>query len=123
MDDRTFDIAVIGAGPAGLAAALYAGRSLVRTVVIEGKAPGGQLLNTELIEDYPGFMSILGHELCNHEEAVPRPDSNLGAVSAAEASSDKITAVDGKSLRVVGLIVVGFLQRAEELFQFSGRDE
>src|SRR5437016_11485061 len=62
--------------------------------------------------------SILGHELCNHEEAVPRPDSNLGAVSAAEASSDKITAVDGKSLRVVGLIVVGFLQRAEELFQF-----
>lgn len=63
MDDRTFDIAVIGAGPAGLAAALYAGRSMVRTVVIEGKAPGGQLLNTELIEDYPGFMSILGHEL------------------------------------------------------------
>ncbi len=63
MDDRTFDIAVIGAGPAGLAAALYAGRSMVRTVVIEGKAPGGQLLNTELIEDYPGFISILGHEL------------------------------------------------------------
>jgi thioredoxin reductase (NADPH) len=63
VDDRTFDIAVIGAGPAGLAAALYAGRSLVRTVVIEGKAPGGQLLNTELIEDYPGFVSILGHEL------------------------------------------------------------
>jgi thioredoxin reductase (NADPH) len=63
VDDRTFDIAVIGAGPAGLAAALYAGRSLVRTVVIEGKAPGGQLLNTELIEDYPGFMSILCHEL------------------------------------------------------------
>jgi thioredoxin reductase (NADPH) len=58
-----FDIAVIGAGPAGLTAALYAGRSKVRAVVIESKAPGGQLLNTELIEDYPGFKSILGGDL------------------------------------------------------------
>jgi thioredoxin reductase (NADPH) len=58
-----YDIAIIGAGPAGLTAALYAGRSKVRAVVIEAKAPGGQLLNTELIEDYPGFRSILGGEL------------------------------------------------------------
>jgi thioredoxin reductase (NADPH) len=63
VDDRTYDVAVIGAGPAGLTAALYAGRSMVRTVLIEGKAPGGQLLNTELIEDYPGFISILGGDL------------------------------------------------------------
>jgi thioredoxin reductase (NADPH) len=58
-----YDIAIIGAGPAGLTAALYAGRSKVRSVVIEAKAPGGQLLNTELIEDYPGFKSILGADL------------------------------------------------------------
>jgi len=58
-----YDIAIIGAGPAGLTAALYAGRSKVRAVVIEAKAPGGQLLNTELIEDYPGFKSILGGDL------------------------------------------------------------
>jgi thioredoxin reductase (NADPH) len=58
-----YDIAIIGAGPAGLTAALYAGRNKVRAVVIEAKAPGGQLLNTELIEDYPGFKSILGGEL------------------------------------------------------------
>lgn len=58
-----YDIAIIGAGPAGLTAALYAGRSKVRSVVIEAKAPGGQLLNTELIEDYPGFKSILGVDL------------------------------------------------------------
>ena len=58
-----YDIAIIGAGPAGLTAALYAGRSKVRAVVVEAKAPGGQLLNTELIEDYPGFKSILGGEL------------------------------------------------------------
>ena len=58
-----YDIAIIGAGPAGLTAALYAGRSKISAVVIEAKAPGGQLLNTELIEDYPGFKSILGGDL------------------------------------------------------------
>jgi thioredoxin reductase (NADPH) len=58
-----YDIAIIGAGPAGMTAALYAGRSKVSAVVIEAKAPGGQLLNTELIEDYPGFKSILGADL------------------------------------------------------------
>lgn len=63
MDERTYDIAIIGGGPAGLTAALYAGRSKVRTVLLEGKAPGGQLLNTELIEDYPGFQSITGGDL------------------------------------------------------------
>jgi thioredoxin reductase (NADPH) len=63
VDDRTYDIAIIGGGPAGLTAALYAGRSKVRTVVLEGKAPGGQLLNTELIEDYPGYLSITGGDL------------------------------------------------------------
>ena len=63
MDERTFDIAIIGGGPAGLTAALYAGRSKVRTVLFESKAPGGQLLNTELIEDYPGYVSITGGDL------------------------------------------------------------
>jgi thioredoxin reductase (NADPH) len=63
VDDRTFDLAIVGGGPAGLTAALYAGRSKVRTVLFEGKAPGGQLLNTELIEDYPGYVSITGGEL------------------------------------------------------------
>ena len=66
MDERTYDIAIIGGGPAGLTAALYAGRTKVRAVVLEGKAPGGQLLNTELIEDYPGYLSITGGDLAVH---------------------------------------------------------
>jgi thioredoxin reductase (NADPH) len=60
---RDTDIAIIGGGPAGLTAALYAGRNMDRAVLFESKGPGGQLLNTELIEDYPGFASILGVEL------------------------------------------------------------
>jgi thioredoxin reductase (NADPH) len=60
---RTFDIAIVGGGPAGLTAALYAGRSEVRCALFESKVPGGQLLNTELLEDYPGFVSVMGVDL------------------------------------------------------------
>ena len=58
-----FDVIIIGAGPAGMCAAMYAGRGMLRAVVLERGIPGGELLNTEKIEDYPGFLSILGPEL------------------------------------------------------------
>jgi thioredoxin reductase (NADPH) len=58
-----YDVVIVGAGPAGLCAALYAGRGMLKTVTIERGAPGGELLNTDLIEDYIGFESIKGWEL------------------------------------------------------------
>ena len=67
-----YDVVIIGAGPAGMTAAMYAGRSMLRAVVLERGFPGGELLNTELIEDYPGFESILGHELATKFEAHAR---------------------------------------------------
>lgn len=63
MSDHRFDVIIVGAGPAGLCAAMYAGRGMLHTVVLERGLPGGELLNTEKIEDYPGFVSILGPEL------------------------------------------------------------
>ena len=50
-----FEIVIVGGGPAGLAAALYASRALRRTALIERKAPGGQIALTGAVENYPGF--------------------------------------------------------------------
>ncbi len=57
------DLIIIGAGPAGMCAAMYAGRGMLDAVVLERGVPGGELLNTEWIDDYPGFEHILGREL------------------------------------------------------------
>ena len=57
------EVVIIGAGPAGMCAAMYTGRSMLDAVVLERGFPGGELLNTETVEDYPGFEHILGAEL------------------------------------------------------------
>ncbi len=53
--DRNVDILIIGAGPAGLTAGMYAGRAGLKTIVLEKEIIGGQLSLTDFIEDYPGF--------------------------------------------------------------------
>ncbi|KAF1305532.1 thioredoxin-disulfide reductase [Enterococcus saccharolyticus] len=58
-----YDVIVIGAGPAGMTAALYASRSNLSVAMIERGAPGGQMNNTAEVENYPGFEMILGPEL------------------------------------------------------------
>src|SRR5689334_19589001 len=63
IERHVFDVIIVGGGPAGLCAALYAGRGMLHTVLLERGVPGGELLNTEWIEDYPGFQKIKGREL------------------------------------------------------------
>ncbi|ASE37741.1 MULTISPECIES: thioredoxin-disulfide reductase [Staphylococcus] len=58
-----FDVAIVGAGPAGMTAAVYASRADLSTVMIERGMPGGQMANTEEVENFPGFDFVTGPDL------------------------------------------------------------
>lgn len=60
---EAYDVIVVGAGPAGLTAGVYAGRARLRTLVLEGMMPGGQVVVTSHIENYPGVGPTTGTEL------------------------------------------------------------
>ena len=55
MQSADYDVVIIGGGPAGLTAGMYASRAMLKTVMIEKAAPGGQILLTDWMENYPGF--------------------------------------------------------------------
>lgn len=61
--EKIYDVIIIGAGPAGMTAAVYTSRANLSTLMLERGIPGGQMANTEDIENYPGFEMILGPEL------------------------------------------------------------
>ncbi|HKD34442.1 MAG TPA: FAD-dependent oxidoreductase [Gaiellaceae bacterium] len=103
-DEELYDVVIIGAGPAGLTAAVYAASEGLRTLVVERHAPGGRAANSTRIENYPGFpLGISGRELAEstHEQAArlgaeivvgsqmirswPEPDGSFGFELADEA--------------------------------------
>ena len=86
-DPQQYDIVIAGAGPAGLAAALYAARARRSTVVVERKVTGGQIALTGDVENYPGIDSINGYEL---SEAMRKQAEKYGAVMAYA----DVTAID-----------------------------
>jgi|LauGreDrversion4_2_1035121.scaffolds.fasta_scaffold17987_2 thioredoxin reductase (NADPH) len=63
------DVIIIGSGPAGYTAGIYTARSNLTTLILEGKNPGGQLMTTTTIENFPGFESIDGFELIERMKA------------------------------------------------------
>jgi len=69
-----YDILIIGAGPAGLTAGIYAKRANLNVLVFEKYIPGGQIVNTNEVENYPGFEKLSGYELAdkmlNHFNAI-----------------------------------------------------
>jgi thioredoxin reductase (NADPH) len=63
MQEVTHDLVIVGGGPGGLSAAIYAMRAALKTVLIEKAAPGGQVNMSDAVENYPGFTHIGGAEL------------------------------------------------------------
>jgi len=86
--ESVYDLVVIGGGPAGFTAAIYAGRARLKTVVLTGTLPGGQPANTDIVENYPGFPEgIAGMELAQRFQSQAE---RFGA----EVVLDTVTEVD-----------------------------
>ena len=72
IEKESYDLVIVGAGPAGLTAGIYAARSGLRTIVLEKSVVGGQVALTPVVENYPGFASIPGKQLMEIIEAQAR---------------------------------------------------
>jgi thioredoxin reductase (NADPH) len=94
-EDRIYDVIIAGAGPAGMTAAVYTSRANLDTLMIERGIPGGQMANTEDVENYPGFESILGPDLSNKMFA------HAKKFGAEYAYGDIKEVVDGKEYKTV----------------------
>lgn len=62
-EEKIYDVIIAGAGPGGMTAAVYTSRANLSTLMIERGIPGGQMANTEEVENYPGYEHILGPDL------------------------------------------------------------
>ncbi len=92
MTPEAIDVAIVGGGPGGLAAALYAARGRAKTVVFERGIPGGQIITTDHVENYPGFPGGLsGAEL---GDLMTRQAEEHGAVIRTFSPVEKVVQQD-----------------------------
>jgi len=96
--EKIYDVIIIGAGPAGMTAAVYTSRGNLSTLMLERGIPGGQMANTEEIENYPGFEHILGPDLST------KMFDHARKFGAEYAYGDVTDVIDGESYKT---IVVG----------------
>jgi thioredoxin reductase (NADPH) len=101
VDGQDFDVIVLGGGPAGLAAAVYASSEGLRTLVVERFAPGGQAGTSARIENYLGFPTgLTGADLTRRATLQAR---KFGAVISSVHEASGVSEPDGGGLREIGL--------------------
>ncbi len=97
MTSDAYDVIIIGGGPAGLTAGLYTSRARLTTLLLEKSALGGQVIKTERIENYPGFVSsISGFELIHNLEEQAK---GFG-LTITSAAAESITPINGRLIQV-----------------------
>ena len=112
MTENIHDLVIIGGGPTGLAAAIYAARAEMKTLILERMIPGGQVQNTMEIENYPGFAEVSGYELSEkfHQHALKFGAQvemiNVSAVST-ENGIIKLTTDSGDIYGRAALVATG----------------
>ncbi|SDJ61386.1 thioredoxin-disulfide reductase [Salimicrobium halophilum] len=94
-EENIYDVIIVGAGPAGMTAAVYTSRANLNTLMLERGIPGGQMANTEDVENYPGYESILGPDLSNKMFA------HAKKFGAEYAYGDIKEIIDGKEYKTV----------------------
>jgi len=112
MEKNHYELAILGAGPAGMTAGLYASRARIDHILIEKGAPGGQVLTTDWVDNYPGFPDgISGFELMDKMTAqAKRFDVNIltrevASLELSDPSIKKIVFYDGSELTCSALII------------------
>lgn len=103
------DLVIIGGGPAGLSAGIYAARAALNTLLLERGVPGGMVVSTNNIENYPGFPGIGGPELMMQMEQQARGfglEIMSTNVERIEPSRDDITILTDKGLIKTGALII-----------------
>ncbi|BDZ30109.1 thioredoxin-disulfide reductase [Lactiplantibacillus sp. WILCCON 0030] len=106
---KSYDVIIIGAGPAGMTAALYASRANLSVLLLDRGIYGGQMNNTAAIENYPGFKSVLGPDLAKdmYESATQfGAEYAYGSVESVEDKGDvKIVKTDSDTFETKALVI------------------